>query len=401
MTFFRPLAALTIAAIGVFSSPARAADVKSVYDRDDFVISYWCGPPAKFTTLERYQEVKDAHFTVAMNPCGGMTVADNRKMLDYCQTVGMKAIVMDSRMIFSIGNSAENKAKLDAIVKDYADHPALFGYYIVDEPGAGAYPGLAEVVAYLKEKDPAHIGFINLLPTYAGPMGALGTKTYEEYVHQFVDIVKPAMISYDHYHFTNGGDGPEFFKNLEIVRKVALETKTPFWNIVLNVQHGGYRNLTEPELRFEAMQTLAYGARGLLWFTYWSPADTDKSTEWQHAMINPDGSHDPHYEMIKKINADVLAIAKELRGATSTGVFAGKPPADAPVQVDTDKLTVGVFQRSGGKQFALLASRDYKSETHTSVTRAGGEKFDIAGGAWSPLDPNQTIPAGGAILLRW
>jgi hypothetical protein len=71
------------------------------------------------------------------------------------------------------------------------------------------------------------------------------------------------------------------------VRKIALEKRIPFWNIVLVTQHGGYRNLTEPELRFEAMQTLAFGARGLLWFTYWDPTGPPNPGNWSHAMIDP------------------------------------------------------------------------------------------------------------------
>jgi hypothetical protein len=238
---------------------------------EGFSISYWCGPPASFLTSERFAEVKEANFTLAFPPCGSMTVEQNRKMLDYCQSVGLKALVMDGRMVYSISGNPNAKRDLDSMIKDYADHPALFGYHIVDEPGAGAFAGLAEVVAYLKEKDPKHPGFINLLPTYARDFNVLGTKTYEQYVRKFAQVVKPAMISYDHYHFTNSGDRADFFENLDTVRKVSLESGIPFWNIVLVTQHGDYRNLTEPELRYEAMQTLAYGAKGLLWFTYWAP----------------------------------------------------------------------------------------------------------------------------------
>src|SRR6185295_4251792 len=119
---------------------------------------------------------------------------------------------------------------------------------------------LGEVVAYLRERDPKHVTFINLLPNYA-PEWAIG-KTYDGYVRGFAKTVKPAMISYDHYYFA-AGDVASFFSNLSVVRQVGLDTNIPFWNIVLCTQHGGYRNLNEPELRFEAMQTLAYGGKGL------------------------------------------------------------------------------------------------------------------------------------------
>ena len=40
-------------------------------------------------------------------------------------------------------------------------------YYITDEPGAAAFAGLGRLVAYLRERDPGHLAYINLFPTYA------------------------------------------------------------------------------------------------------------------------------------------------------------------------------------------------------------------------------------------
>ncbi len=358
-----------------------------------------------------------------------MTVEQNRQMLDYCQKVGLKAMISDGRMVYSIDNKAANKAALDAIVKDYSDHPALYGYFIADEPGAGAYPGLRDVVAYLKEKDPKHVSFINLLPTFARELGVLGTPTYEAYVGDYARIVRPFAISYDDYHLTNHGDREDWFENLATVRKVSLESKIPFWNIILAVQHGDYRNLTAPELRFEAMQTLAFGGKGLLWFTYWSPAGMDQTTEWHHAIINPDGSKDPHYNMIKALNADVLAIGNELVPCESIDVFvtghqpstrevvvknsaSSKPAESSPIALlDAGDFTVGVFKSPEGKHLALIASRDYKKESSVRATiapvNAAVESFDPATKQWSPAPIHERgvveimLPAGGATLLRW
>jgi hypothetical protein len=378
--------------------------ITPTFDDDDFTLSYWFGPPPRFTTLERYQEIKAANFTVALPAGGSMTVEQNRKMLDYCQSVGMKAIIMDGRMIYSIDNNPKNKAALDAIIKDYADHPALLGYYIVDEPGAGAFKGLGDVVAYLKEKDPKHMGYINLLPTYARDYNVLGTKTYEEYVRNYVDIVKPAVICYDHYHLTNHGDRSDFFENLDTVHKVSVEKNVPFWNIVLAVQHGDYRNLNEPEMRYEAMQTLAYGAKGLLWFTYWSPTESDKSLDWSHPIINTDGSKDPHYEMVKTINADVLAFADALKGAKSSDVR-------APEKVGPP-FTLGEFKGSDGQQFRFIASGDYKKPITIplAIPAEKAERFDPSTRKWSAVEGESKagklhitidLPPGSAALVRW
>ena len=402
----------------LYALVAHAADVQSAYNPDEFTVSYWSGPPADFNTGERYKEIAEANFNVALPADGGLTVADNKKMLDFCKANGLKAIIYDNRIPVAIGNNGEAKKAIDAIVADYADHPALLGYSITDEPGAGAFDGLAEVVAYLKEKDPKHPGYINLMPTYGREFpGALGTKTYEEYVRLFVDKVKPQILSYDHYHFTNKGDRADFFENLQTIRRVALEKNIPFWNIVLVTQHFGYRKLTEAELRFEAMQTLAFGARGLLWFTYWMPRGVPEPQSWKHSLILADGSRDPHYDMVKAINADVKAIGDALGNCDSTAVFhhgegGTIKMTTSPIVPKGGKLTVGVFkQRDGKKTIAMIANRDYKEAVTTSAVvqpaTATVEIFDPAKKTWSPVqhDADAAVPinltAGGGVLLRW
>src|SRR5205807_1492074 len=184
-------------------------------------ISFWCGPPENFVTLERYQQIADAGFTIVMPPCGGMTVQSNQKSLELAEKVGLKVFVQDGRMPMAIGKNEQATKSLDGIIADYSKYPALAGYFVGDEPASSAFPGLAEVVAYLKEKDPAHVAFVNLFPNYA-PLNVLGGKSYDDHVEQFIKIVKPFAVSYDHYHFKKSGDGPLFFKNLQSVRAASL-----------------------------------------------------------------------------------------------------------------------------------------------------------------------------------
>jgi hypothetical protein len=323
-------------------------------------------------------------------------------------------------MVTEIGGSADRKKALDEMVRDYKDHPALLGYFIADEPGAGAFGGLGEVVAYLKKIDPEHPGYINLLPTWARALGPekanyLGAPTYEEYVRQFVQKVKPAWLCYDNYGMLKHGDRGDFHENLETVRKVAREANVPFWNIVLCTQHGDFRVLTEPELRFEAMQTLAFGARGLVWFTYWSPQGVDTSTKWTHAMIDEHGNRTEHYEMIRAINADVLAISRELKNAKNVGLVQrvkGKSAVtgEAPLTIDGGDVSVGVFSTADGKRLALVANRDYKASTKSTVfpvaSGAKVERFDPERHTWRPASENGSaaelqLAPGAAELLRW
>jgi hypothetical protein len=317
-------------------------------------------------------------------------------------------MIADARMVTSL-DAPDARAKLDAIVKDYADHPALYGYFVVDEPGAAAFKGLGEVVAYLKSKDPKHPGYINLFPTYGPPFEPQhGTATYEQYVDGFVDAVRPSVLSYDHYPFVGGFDRPQYFFNLAVIRNAALRAKIPFWQIALVVQHYGYRHLTEGELRFQAMQTLAFGGRGLMWYTYWYPGEPNDTVK--HAMINYDGSRDPHYEMIKAINADAKAIGEELLRAESWAAYhvgAGAefslPPAvKSPVQIETTgKLTVGIFHHADGRKLALIANRDHHQPTKITVRNVDA-LFAPTAKRWTPATAPVAIDLtpGAAALFR-
>jgi hypothetical protein len=270
-----------------------------------FPISFWCGPPEPFITTDQYRQIAAAGFTVVMPPCeGASSVARNRKILDTARSTGLKAVIQDSRMPMSVTGNPMALVNLKSIVKDYQRHPALMGYFITDEPGASAFAGLAEVVAELKKLDPDHVAFINMLPSYATSdlnttPSQLGTDTYDRYLDRYVQTVKPDVLSWDFYHFMQGGDRPGFFGNLYAAQRAVAgtEPRTPFWQIVLSVQHGPYRALTEPELRFEAMQTLVFGGSGVVYFTYWEP--NDPSFKWSNAIRNRDGTPGPLYEPVK------------------------------------------------------------------------------------------------------
>lgn len=402
MRFLTALAALLLPTV------ARAADPPA-WKPDRFPIGFWCGPPDKFVTPERFKQIADAGFTFTTAACAGAaaTPESNRKILDAAKSAGLKAFILDARMPLGIGADGGAKARLDAIVADYASHPALGGYLLTDEPSPPAFPGLGEVTAYLRAKDPTHPAYVNLYPIFA-PETAIGP-TYDGYVDSFVRMVKPFTVSYDHYHFLTNGDRPGFFENLDTIRKISGRHGLPSWNIVLSIPHSGYRSLTEAERRFEAMQTLAYGGKGLLWFTYWQPEEKG----WGDAIINWDGTPTKQYAEVSGINADVLAVGKHLLNATCLGVLTGGPEPNVPARLPGAAVTVGVF-RTGGDHFAFVANRDYKAVTDAEVLLTTGgrpiRRLDKATGNWRDIAGEPAgaevrvklrLAAGDGELVRW
>jgi hypothetical protein len=417
---------LLVAAIGSQTLEITAAQKPPV---KSFPVAFWCGPPEPYITVEQYRLIKEAGFTMVAPPCeGANTVERNRKILDTAKAVGLKVLLADSRMPLDLKNSPDALARLKAIVSDYGRHSALYGYYITDEPGAGQFEGLAEVVKALRELDPKHSAYINLFPNYATSNrtttpSQLQTDTYDQYLEKFVQTVKPEVLSYDHYHFLTNSDRPGFLSNLAAAQRVARDANIPFWNIVLSVQHGPYRALTENELRYEAMQTLAYGARGLVYFTYWLPPD-DATYQWKHGIMNRDGTPGPLYEAVKKVNAEVQALGVWLYNTYNFRTFQtgnvppeGRPqPSDVAVRaVGEGDLSLGLFRDDKGMVYVLVTNRNYKEAVKTrmrlSVTKKQIEVLDTATGKWK-VTKGETeadeatlldveLPPAGAKLLRW
>src|SRR5262249_31687745 len=161
---------------------------------------------------------------------------------------------------------------------------ALEAYYITDEPGERAFPGLGKLVAYLRERDPAHFAYINLYASYATaeqlgvsadpaerarvgiPQNYAGAGTsgktvsaYRAHLKKFIGIVKPDLLSYDHYHFLKSGDGAQYFLNLALIRTAALQANIPFLNTIqASTVEKAWRLPNAREVRWLVFTTLAY-----------------------------------------------------------------------------------------------------------------------------------------------
>jgi len=338
----------------------------------EFLISYWGGPPAAESSVERYREIAECGFNVAMPPADATDTKTNLKILDACEAVGLKAIVQDSRLQIS-ATSSELKKALDSIIADYSAHPALAGYFITDEPHARLFLALGRINQYLLEKDPKRLPFINLFPNYASAE-QLGNKSYEEHVSQFIATVKPTLVSWDHY-MQMAGNESLYFKNLDTVRRQCQKAKLPFTQIILSLPHWGYRNPSDADLRWQVYTSLAYGARGILYFTYWTlPA-------WNlgngPAIITSDGKRDAKYEFIRRLNGRLKALGPTLMQLESAGVYATAPlppglqglPADALIkQAEGGPLLLGCFIGRKNEAYVLVVNRSFKDRCVAKVT---------------------------------
>lgn len=333
---------------------------------DDFLISYWWGPPA---TDQSMALIADANFNLAV-------CEEGRAALDLAQKHGLKVLINDPRITAKRANDAGFAEGLATVVQDYSDHPALWGYFITDEPSASQFENLAAIHRELLKHDASRVPFINLFPTYASPQ-QLGTDTYEQHVDAFMRTVKPKVLSYDHYALMQNGIRPDYFENLEIIRRAGLKYNTPFVYVLLSVPHFSYRDPSESDLRWQINTALAYGAQGIVYFTYVSPPETKDFEGWGEAIVTGDGKPTPRYEQVKRINAEVRTLGKVLTTLTSTAVYhtepvpqgaTGLPATDLVSSVTGGELVVGHFRNAQGRRYILFANRNPQADVEVSIT---------------------------------
>lgn len=410
-----------------------------------FLITHWCGiPPTHLyradgsLAKERFEQMKDAGINLIAPYDHG--VETNRAILSLCFELGLRVLITDHRLYAAQADPPHRQALLRAVVNDYSSYPALFGYYLSDEPHKNDFPALAQTVANLRQMDPLHESYINLFANYV-PDQLHGCVDYAHYLNDFVNEVKPNILSYDHYHFLTDEPKPEadipdererlifeaayskenrpgFFDNIEQVRATAQKADIPFMVVVLLTAHASCRDLTEGEIRFEVYQSLAYGAARLSYFTYWTPGkdwDARDIWHWSAGIVDSNGDPTHHYDMVARINRKLQAMGNVLAGKRSLGVFhVGRCPDtlttvwQAPfggiTAIDARDLTVGFFE--GG--YALLASKDYTAPIALSFSTESAmtvQQYETTSGEWRPLSPLDgcyriTLEAGDGQLIR-
>ena len=348
------LVALTLVAAGA----ARA--------KNEFFIGQWCGP-TEFTQ-ERFAEVAGANFTVAMIQADSAQA--NIKALDLCKANGIKGMVVDARVAPKSSRDKDFAANFDAVIADYAGHPALWGYYVVDEPSARLFNRISAVNAYLLEKDPKHIPYVNLFPTYA-TKEQLGNWTYEQHVDEYCRLVKPKLLSYDHYALmADGTVRPDYFLNLEIIRRQSIKHDTPFNYILLSIPHLIYKDPGEADIRWQAFTALAYGARGIMYFTYMTPADC------HNAIIDENGKPTAKYAIARKINGEIKKLGPTLMRLNSVAVYhtGSLPDGCKPLPegglirgVKGGEFVIGQFDSDDGLRYAMFVNRSLTSPVRATI----------------------------------
>lgn len=356
----------------------------------------------------------DAATLAGMKECG-LTVAGfvAPAGLNAVARAGLKAIVTDPKLSAHDWRTADPAAvarAVGSVVKATHKHPAVLGYYIKDEPSAEEFAGLSAAAGEVRRLAPQHWAYINLFPDYASTE-QLGSRTYAEHVERFVTTCNPAVISYDNYSLMEREPVRlNYWTNLEAIRAAAMRHHRPFWNIVLSVAHFQYREATAADIRFQAFTTLAYGGRGLSYFTYFTPTIGN----YRLGPIDQFGQRTPTWDHLRHVNHQIHNLAPTLLRLRSERVYhfgtvpAGSrgPDADSLVAGLRDaQAVVGDFTHDDGSRYVMIVNTGFEDSFWVKAEfRSAPAKVEIVSpytGQLLPFTGEQRVLAPGqGSLLR-
>lgn len=344
----------------------------------------WHSIPENELSLDRFRKLADmglTHSLMHYSPAG------NARALEYAAQTGVKLFVGDERF-------ARPGEELKHAVETYRNHPAVAGYLLRDEPSVGDFASLAAARDALETVDPAHWSYVNLLPIYASA-AQLGCATYPEHIRRFLLEFRPEVLSFDHYGILEGDQlRGDYFQNLEWIRQISLEFGTPFWAFALTCPHKPYPMPTLGHIRFQAWSNFAYGAKGLQYFTYWTP--NPGTWDFHDAPIRLDGTRSATWDALKAFNQEVQACADILLNGRAVAVYHTEPlptgthglDDSSPFShVDGGEAIVAVHQLPDAKRYALIVNRSFTKAVTLRLTlqdwvrdvswtqRAGGVEF--------------------------
>jgi hypothetical protein len=374
------------------------------------------------------ESIADCGFTVA-----GFVKPED---LPLCEKLGLAAIMAPAETEEPwFGEwrelpDLEIDKRVKEMVEKTAPSKAVLGYFIMDEPGAPAFPALAKAVAAVKKYAPGKLAYINLFPSYA-TAGApnksqLGTASYTEYLERFVNEVKPQILSYDNYMVQYSDDLQDetkaaiYYADLLEIRRVAQKYGLPFWNIVSCNQIRPETTVPSPaNVAFQAYTTLAAGGRGISWYKYYQDG-------YAYAPIDGDGNKTETWQYLRVVNRQVRTLGPLMNRLRSTGVFFTSPPVKSlpllpgrivkgveskasprGITKAQPPIMVGEFSDENGSDYVLLVNLALERSTNVKLETVKSYKtkriFSAVDGRLLPLDEKngRWIPAGHGLLVEF
>lgn len=143
---------------------------------------------------------------------------------------------------------------------------------------------------------------------------------YKNYIDAFQDNLQPSFWPF--LTFPTVVDSTtfplqDFYLDLEIFALMARYTNSPMWPYIRCRSETGSGNIlpagTEARLRSAAFSALAYGAQGLVWWTY-GPTTTSTG-KMVNGLVDGNGNRTALWNIVKAINTQIASYSSVFAGS--------------------------------------------------------------------------------------
>jgi hypothetical protein len=391
-------------------SSVPPASAQSTWRQREFVIGVFFDPPfdpegRQFQRdVARFRAARQAGITLLSGTQGDGAINHTWPGMEYAlrlsAAAGLHYLASDYRYYEAYDKDWSNETGA-AVVRDFKGLPdslrrALYGYMLADEPRyrPDHQRRVTAWVRYMQEQDPEKLSYVTLAPSYAVDANWEGftagnqdlnldeaeRRQYEEYLSMYVDRASPAVLCFDNYPFFRDGNfRRDYFYNLEVIRQLA--GTRPMWACPLANDHATYADPTVAQMRFMYFAPMAYGAKGLMIFSYAHlPYEGYRS-----AMLDGQGRSTRKHDAIRALNLYVTRVAGPVLMSTScAGVYHASNfpreqqhipvgiPADAPVvsAISDPQVMVGVLE-SDTSRYLMVVNKSVQSRTGVDIAVKG------------------------------
>ena len=217
-------------------------------------------------------------------------------ILNRAQELGVQFIVDPRPYDSGIGSYTA----WDGTCPSYANHPAILGFFMYDEPNSTQFSNIESVRQQFKATMPSDkIFFANLFSGACGLESLYGPGSYTEsqafdyedrYVGGYANAVEADMYGFDTYAlFTDGYIRKSYFCDFDVWAYRSKIDELPLWYSLLASGHNSgdskvYVTPNQDTVRWQMAIGLTYGADGLLGYLY---AHNDDGN--YHAMADNSG----------------------------------------------------------------------------------------------------------------
>ncbi|MBN1543686.1 hypothetical protein JW992_16200 [candidate division KSB1 bacterium] len=331
----------------------------------------WYGDPAPSIASRTTQELGDAGFTIIHNGTHGRE--RNRIDLSVADSIGVKLLVADRRLLDAAAGKLSPEAAVDSVIEDYHALSSLWGYFVAENPSRRDFYRLGRIQARLAEKDPERPAWF-FIPGPDTQAADLSMPSYASYLTHFLEVVRPKILAAALMPSGNYTAPPLYFQHLDFLSAVSVRYRVPFWGAVYCLAADPFSLPHHSNLRLQAYSALAYGARGIHYYAYQPPHSMRNRA--RSAFLRENGQLNQLYWELKRLNREIQYLAPALHDLAVEAVYHTEPvpqgcrplPNHAPIyRIDRENMLISFLVTPRGERYALLVNKNTSRGTRAEI----------------------------------